>query len=429
MGRVDGKVALITGAARGQGRSHAVRLAQEGAEIIAVDSCTDAKTAPYARATREDLDETARLVEELDRRVLARVADVRDLGALQSAVADGISEFGRLDIVSANAGIASFAPAWELSEETWQEMIDVNLTGVWKTCKAAIPAMLEAGNGGSIILTSSTAGLVAYGNLAHYTSAKHGVTGLMRVLAVELAQHGIRVNSVHPTVVDTDDGAEPGDLRPLHRRLGGDEGAGHRGLQERQRDPDPLAGPGRHLQRDPLAGLGRGALRHGHDPGRRRRRHPAVPLPQRRVTRGVSRVVSVPVGEPVLGPAGGPRGTRPHNQRINRSPYSSCYSLHQQQQRGGAVEVGAAMGSRDPLLDGAPPAAPRVTHAPMPREDHEAAFLGHLLTSGLEGGLEYLVGGGAPRPAAPSMYPFHSTRYSAPARWMRPRVAAASASP
>jgi SDR family mycofactocin-dependent oxidoreductase len=204
MGRVDGKVALITGAARGQGRSHAVRLAQEGAEIIAVDSCTDAKTAPYALATREDLDETARLVEELDRRVLTRVADVRDLGALRSAVADGISEFGRLDIVSANAGIASFAPAWELSEETWQEMIDVNLTGVWKTCKAAIPAMLEAGNGGSIILTSSTAGLVAYGNLAHYTSAKHGVTGLMRVLAVELAQHHIRVNSVHPTVVDTD---------------------------------------------------------------------------------------------------------------------------------------------------------------------------------------------------------------------------------
>jgi SDR family mycofactocin-dependent oxidoreductase len=204
MGRVEGKVALITGAARGQGRSHALRLAQEGAEIIAVDSCEDAKTTPYAQARREDLDETVRQVEELDRRVLARVADVRDLGALESAVADGISEFGRLDIVSANAGIASFAPAWELTEETWQEMIDVNLTGVWKTCKAAIPAMLDAGNGGSIVLTSSTAGLVAYGNLAHYTSAKHGVVGLMRVLAVELAQHGIRVNSVHPTVVNTD---------------------------------------------------------------------------------------------------------------------------------------------------------------------------------------------------------------------------------
>lgn len=204
MGRVDGKVALITGAARGQGRSHAVRLAQEGAEIIAVDSCANAKTTPYAQATREDLDETVRLVEELDRRVLARVADVRDLDALQSAVADGVSEFGHLDIVAANAGIASFAPAWELSVETWQEMIDVNLTGVWKTCKATIPQMLEQGTGGSIVLTSSTAGLVAFGNLAHYTAAKHGVTGLMRVLAVELAQHGIRVNSVHPTIVNTD---------------------------------------------------------------------------------------------------------------------------------------------------------------------------------------------------------------------------------
>ncbi|MDN5914383.1 MAG: mycofactocin-coupled SDR family oxidoreductase [Pseudonocardia sp.] len=203
MGRVEGKVALITGAARGQGRSHAVRLAQEGADIIAVDMCADVKTAPYALGTRDDLDETARLVEELDRRVLTRVADVRDLGALQSAVADGVAEFGHLDIVSANAGIASFAPAWEITEDVWQEMIDINLTGVWKTTKAVIPQMLEQGTGGSIILTSSTAGLVAFGNLAHYTSAKHGVTGLMKVLAVELAQHGIRVNSVHPTTVDT----------------------------------------------------------------------------------------------------------------------------------------------------------------------------------------------------------------------------------
>ncbi|RZT84500.1 SDR family mycofactocin-dependent oxidoreductase [Pseudonocardia sediminis] len=204
MGRVEGKVALITGAARGQGRSHAVRLAQEGADIIAVDMCADAKTVPYALGTRDDLAETARLVEELDRRVLTRVADVRDLGALESAVADGVTEFGHLDIVSANAGIGSFAPAWELSEETWQEMIDINLTGVWKTTKAAIPQMISQGTGGSIVLTSSAAGLVAYGNLAHYTSAKHGVVGLMRVLAVELAQYGIRVNTVNPTTVDTD---------------------------------------------------------------------------------------------------------------------------------------------------------------------------------------------------------------------------------
>ena len=143
MGRVEGKVALITGAARGQGRSHAVRLAQEGAEIIAVDSCEDAKTTPTPRPAGRNLEETVRLVEELDRRVLARVADVRDLGALQAAVADGIAEFGRMDIVSANAGIAVRAGVGAV-RGTWQEMIDVNLTGVWKTCKAAIPAMIEA---------------------------------------------------------------------------------------------------------------------------------------------------------------------------------------------------------------------------------------------------------------------------------------------
>jgi SDR family mycofactocin-dependent oxidoreductase len=203
MGRVEGKVALITGAARGQGRAHALRLAEEGADIIAVDSCTSYGTVPYAGASEADLAETAKQVEDRDRRILTRVADVRDQAGLDAAVADGLSEFGRLDIVSANAGIASFAPAWEITEEVWQEMIDINLTGVWKTTKAAIPAMIEQGSGGSIILTSSTAGLVAFGNLAHYTSAKHGVVGLMRVLAVELAPHRIRVNSIHPTTVDT----------------------------------------------------------------------------------------------------------------------------------------------------------------------------------------------------------------------------------
>jgi SDR family mycofactocin-dependent oxidoreductase len=203
MGRVEGKVALITGAARGQGRAHALRLAEEGADIIAVDSCTSYGTVPYDGASESDLAETAKQVEDRDRRILTRVADVRDLSGLESAVADGLSEFGRLDIVCANAGIASFAPAWELTEETWQEMIDINLTGVWKTTRATIPAMIEQGSGGSIILTSSTAGLAAYGNLAHYTSAKHGVVGLMRTLSVELAPHRIRVNSVHPTTVDT----------------------------------------------------------------------------------------------------------------------------------------------------------------------------------------------------------------------------------
>jgi SDR family mycofactocin-dependent oxidoreductase len=202
MGRVEGKVALVTGAARGQGRSHAVRLAQEGADIVALDICRDLKTVKYDGATDADLAETASMIEDLDRRVISRKADVRDLSAMESAVSEAVSEFGRLDIVVANAGIASAAPAWELTEEMFQEMVDVNLVGVWKTVKPAIPVMIEQGSG-SIVLTSSTAGLVAFGNLAHYTAAKHGVTGLMRTLAVELAPHNVRCNSVHPTTVDT----------------------------------------------------------------------------------------------------------------------------------------------------------------------------------------------------------------------------------
>jgi SDR family mycofactocin-dependent oxidoreductase len=203
VGRVEGKVAFITGAARGQGRSHAVRLAQEGADIIAVDICQDVASVPYPGASDADLAETVKQVEELDRRIVARQADVRDLSALQGAVDEGLSQFGHIDVICANAGICSFGGALELTEEVWQEMIDVNLTGVWKTVRAAARPMVEAGRGGSIILTSSTAGLVAFPNLAHYVAAKHGVTGLMRVLAVELAPHMIRVNSIHPTTVDT----------------------------------------------------------------------------------------------------------------------------------------------------------------------------------------------------------------------------------
>ena len=204
MGRVSGKVALITGAARGQGRAHAVRLAEEGADIIAVDACSQLGTVPYGLATPDDLAQTVKLVEEQDRRVIARQVDVRDLAGLQQVVADGVADFGGIDIVVANAGIGSFAPIWELTEEQWDETIAVNLTGVWKTVKAAIPSMIEAGKGGSIILTSSLAGLVAFANLGHYTAAKHGVTGLMRVLAVELAPYSIRCNSLHPAIVHTD---------------------------------------------------------------------------------------------------------------------------------------------------------------------------------------------------------------------------------
>jgi SDR family mycofactocin-dependent oxidoreductase len=203
MGRVEGKVALITGAARGQGRSHAVRLAEEGAEIVAVDICADFDSAPYPGATSEDLATTTKMVEDLDRRVISRQADVRDSSALRAVVDEAVAEFGHIDIVCANAGIASFAPSWELTDETWHEMIDVNLTGVWKTAKAVIPHLIERGQGGSIIITSSTAGMVGFGNLAHYAAAKHGVVGLMKVLAIELAPHHIRVNTVHPTSVDT----------------------------------------------------------------------------------------------------------------------------------------------------------------------------------------------------------------------------------
>ena len=203
MGRVDGKVALITGAARGQGRSHAIRLAEEGADIIAVDICTDLDTTGYAGATSEDLDITTKLVEELDRQIIARQVDVRDSAGLTAVVDEAVAELGHIDIVLGNAGICSFGLSWELSDEVWQEMIDVNLTGVWKTTKAAIPHMISRGSGGSIILTSSVAGLTGVGLGAHYSAAKHGVVGLMRTLAVELAQQGIRVNSVHPTTVET----------------------------------------------------------------------------------------------------------------------------------------------------------------------------------------------------------------------------------
>jgi len=203
MGRVEGKVALITGAARGQGRSHALRLAQEGADIIAVDIDEQVETSMAPTATAEELAETAKMVEELDRRILACKADVRDLAALESVVSEGIAEFGRLDIVCANAGIGSLGVLWELTEHQWQEMVDINLTGVWKTVRAAVPAMIELGNGGSVVLISSMFGLSGGANVGHYVAAKHGVVGLMRTLAVELAPHNIRCNSVHPTTVDT----------------------------------------------------------------------------------------------------------------------------------------------------------------------------------------------------------------------------------
>ena len=202
-GRVQGKVALITGAARGQGRSHAVRLAEEGADIIAIDICEQIDSVPFPMATRDELAQTVREVEALDRRAVSLEADVRDFDALVAAVRQGVSALGRLDIVSANAGIFSVGSAADVAEQSWQDVLDVNLTGVWHTAKAAIPHLIAGGRGGAIVLTSSVAGLKGSASGAHYVTAKHGVVGLMRSLAIELAPHMIRVNSLHPCTVDT----------------------------------------------------------------------------------------------------------------------------------------------------------------------------------------------------------------------------------
>jgi SDR family mycofactocin-dependent oxidoreductase len=201
--RLAGKVAFVTGAARGQGRSHALRLAAEGCDIIAVDVCGQLESVAYPMSTPADLDETVAEVEALGRKIVARPADVRDLAALQQAAQAGVAALGRLDVVVANAGIATYAPALELSELEWDEMVDVNLGGVWRTVRAAVPYVKAGGEGGSVIITSSASGLRAIPNAAHYAAAKHGLVGLMKVLALELGRDRIRVNTVHPTTVDT----------------------------------------------------------------------------------------------------------------------------------------------------------------------------------------------------------------------------------
>ena len=203
-GRVEGKVAFITGAARGQGRSHAVRLAQEGADIIAVDICRQLDSVEFPLSMPEDLAETADLVKGHDRRIYTSEVDVRDYDALKAAVDAGVEQLGRLDIIVANAGIGNGGVTLDkTSEADWTDMIDVNLSGVWKTVKAGVPHILAGGRGGSIILISSVGGLKAFPQAGHYVAAKHGVVGLMRAFAVELGQHNIRVNSVHPTNVNT----------------------------------------------------------------------------------------------------------------------------------------------------------------------------------------------------------------------------------
>jgi len=216
-GRVQGKVAFVTGAGRGQGRSHAIRLAEEGADIIAVDICRDYDTVGYAMASEADLAQTVKAVEALDRRIIATPADVRDAAALKAAVDDGVAQLGHLDIVCANAGICTVQPWDEVTPDVWRDTLDTNLTGVWNTMVVSAPHLIAAG-GGSIICTSSTAGIKGLPYLAPYVAAKHGVVGIAKTMANELAAHSIRVNTVHPTGVDTPMGTGLGGLEPLLTR-------------------------------------------------------------------------------------------------------------------------------------------------------------------------------------------------------------------
>lgn len=197
-------VVLVTGAARGQGRSHAIGFAAEGARILAVDACADAEGLSYAMASKEDLEETASLVRDAGGEIVTAVADVRSQAALDAAVSEGLDAFGRLDHVIANAGVFTMAAnTWEMTDEQWDATIDINLSGVWRTCKAAIPAMIEAGGGGSITITSSTNGYRGEHGHPAYNASKLGLVALMRTLAGELGEHSIRVNTIHPMTVKT----------------------------------------------------------------------------------------------------------------------------------------------------------------------------------------------------------------------------------
>jgi (+)-trans-carveol dehydrogenase len=205
MGRLTNKVALISGVARGQGRSHALRLVSEGVSVIGFDGLCTYDTVPYKQATQEDLDETVRLIEEAGGKVYAGRADVRERGEIERIIKEGTAETGPVDIVIANAGIGiNSRPFWEVSRQEWDDVIAVCLTGVWNTVSAAVPSMIAAGNGGSVIITSSAAAIKAAPQLAAYIAAKTGVIGMMRSMASDLAPHRIRINCIAPTAVPTD---------------------------------------------------------------------------------------------------------------------------------------------------------------------------------------------------------------------------------
>ncbi|WP_261567335.1 mycofactocin-coupled SDR family oxidoreductase [Frankia gtarii] len=196
--RFAGKVAVITGAARGQGRALAARLAREGADIIALDICAPVGSLPYEVATADDLAETEKLVRDLGREIVARPVDVRDLTGVEEAVRDGVEALGRIDYVAANAGVISYGRVWELTPEQWRTVVDINLTGVWHTVRATIPTLIEQKTGGAIVITSSVAGGKGLPFMGHYAASKYGVVGLAQVLANELGEHDIRVNTIHP---------------------------------------------------------------------------------------------------------------------------------------------------------------------------------------------------------------------------------------
>jgi SDR family mycofactocin-dependent oxidoreductase len=202
--RLDGKIAFITGAARGQGRTHAVRLAQEGADIVAVDLCRQQANLDYTSGTPEDLEETVRLVEKEGRRIIARAADVRDQASLDVVVDEALREFGGIDILVSNAGISNQGSVVGLTDQQWEDILGTNLVGAWHSCRAVLPSMIERGAGGSVIFVSSTVGLRGAPGQAHYSASKHGMQGLMLSLANEVGQHNIRVNSVNPGAVNTE---------------------------------------------------------------------------------------------------------------------------------------------------------------------------------------------------------------------------------
>ncbi len=202
MGLLDGKVVFITGGGRGQGRAHAVVSAREGADVVFVDTTTPFASVPYPSTTTDDMAETVRQVEALDRRVLSIEADVRDQDALDAAVAEGLAQFEHIDCLIANAGIWTLGAVQDMSREQWQEMIDINLTGVFQSVKAVVPHMIERQRG-SIVLTSSTNGLEGGAFYSHYAAAKFGVVGFMKSIALELGPQGIRANTVNPGTILT----------------------------------------------------------------------------------------------------------------------------------------------------------------------------------------------------------------------------------